>query len=284
MTKRFPVTLSLIGLALTSPGCQHAAKPYGLHDAPWSSETFEICNLGADGLRPVLFEPDIDEGTSLTINQAHTELIFVPKSTLEDGSIQSASLQEVVIDNGIVEDRSVTLREQYVGYLNSKDEWVDKTGRPVTKKKNFKRLKGSDNPPSISREITKHVTFSDTELRERDFALRESLRAVPNCTYHLDSGSRKAIEETTYYDYGLNNGYVCSNEKGYEPGTHYNFSKTESRYVVDRPDGGAFYLKMPDGEIKTYGSNFDFQKTGFSNSNGDPVCDWKTLRERLEAQ
>ena len=253
-----------------------SADGFTLDNAPWSDETFEVCETPMlNGLRPVIFEPKFELGEASTPYQT-TRLSY--NFNAETGK---PILTEIIIPG---QARFVFLKEQYVGFLNGSNQWVDKNGAPVSNKSQF--VKHIGDMKQGTKEIFPEITdLPGNDAYEKfDNAIekaKKELQEMPDCTTHY-AGAYDIVEETVVRKYGPNNPMICDRVEGYKISDVLDHTIKADRQVVSMPDGGAHLIQLPGGEIKEYGSiYFDHLLEQISNH---PNCDWKSYEDRLAEQ
>jgi len=233
---------------------------FAFNTEPWSDQEFEICPVpNDDGLRAVLFKPEIEEW-SYTLEVLPT----IELKATRDGVI------ETVVSNK-KQFPAYHLVEQKIGYLNEKNEWVDKYGNGIRDLDSFERISGEKVQPTATGSYESYAYKANLEL-ENAAALSKIHYEAP-CTV-FSVGHFDKLESETHFDFGKNNPYGCGLEASFKRSQKFNYTSKTSRPVVSRPDGSQYYLKLPSGEIKTYGW------TGIEylyNDDGVFLCDWKDL-------
>lgn len=255
--KHFMWAIILLGFA---PSATAQDKGYTLDTAPWSNQNYEVCQTPNDkGLRAVIFEPEIETWSYTEDGPPITDL----KAT-KDGII------EVVVSNQ-KQRPAYYLRSQKIGYLDDKNTWVDENGQNILSLGSFKTVKGEKSEPSLIGSYEKLIYKANID-REHAAAL-EKIHYEPPCTvfsiWFLDE-----YEAEIRYEFDQNNPYQCDTDAGLKRSQKFNYVDKVSRPVVSMPDGTSYYIKYPDGEIKTYGW------TGFERLYKEDksfICDWNDL-------
>ena len=248
------------------------SQSYDLENAPWSDENFEVCPVPSlHGLRSVIFEPVLETGTTYIPHQPKLHFQF----NSETGEPQ---IVEKMKDTPA---EFIFLREQYVGFIDRNNRWVDENGKPATSKMDFQKHTGDKDLGTML--VWPDVTpLPGKDAYERhDSAVKigkDILAKMPDCTTYMDSGFG-VVSETILNDYGPNNPRVCSLAGGHEIGEQLNSLLTINRRVVEVTDGGFYLARIPGGEIKSFGSIYVELFANLIAQHSS--CQWKSAEERM---
>ena len=223
------------------------ADGYSLTNAPWSGETFEICETPLlNGLRPVIFNPVYEQGESQVSGQStRLEIEFDPDSG-------EPRIVEKVIN---APARYLFLKEQYIGFVDSNDDWVNENGLPVSDKSEFVKHIGDRGQGTKQIWPILEALKGETAYERFDYAIdmaKNELVTAPDCTIHY-TFAYDVVPETVQLEYGPNNPMICDADKGYRVSSILDKTITVQRHVVSMPDGGAHLIRLPGGEIKVFG-------------------------------
>jgi len=235
---------------------------YTLNTAPWSDKEFEVCPLQRDNdLRAVIFEPEIEEW-------AYTEkgLITTKLELYEKG------IREVVVKNE-KQLPAYYLKEQKIGYLDNKNHWVDKSGIQIRNFGQLETISGEKVHPDAKANYEKFVYKANFEL-EHAAAMKKIHYEAP-CTV-FSVGHYDKLESDFHYDFGPNNPYQCDANTGLKRSQKFNYSEKTHRPVACCPDGSNYYVKLPDGEIKTYPGHYPIWEVLYPDDKPQH-CDWNDL-------
>lgn len=246
------------------PSAASENNGYTLDKAPWSNKKFEVCpTLGQNGLRAVIFEPEIEEWSYMLEVLPTVEL----KAT-ENGVAE-------FIANNEKQFPAYFLKGQKIGYIDDKNIWVNKNGIKVTNFDKLNSVSGEKVQPNVKGSYEKYIYKANLEMENA--AAIEKIHYEAPCTVfsvvHFDK-----LESETNYEFGSNNPYECDLEKSFKRSQKFNYTAKVSRPVVSRADGTQYYIKFPSGEIKTYGW------TGIEhlyNQDGSLICDWNDLGQLI---
>lgn len=237
-----------------------------MDNAPWSDETFKICETpNADGLRAVIFEPDLERGTKLIIvTEVDHQLYPAPNEKDGFGEHISYFTREVPASY-------IYLNEQRVAYINSRNRWVDATGHPIQDIEDFEVYQGDRETGAY--EIFHPDDYPILDQEAWDAKNKAFMESAPNCSSQHVMGPMEPVIETVIRDYGTNNPLICSGDGTVVHGDSLNDTYKTYRYVTKYLHSEALYVKGPEGEVHAY---YGMQYSAFNVSNIDPdgVCDW----------
>jgi hypothetical protein len=238
------------------------AKSYGytLQTTPWSTEKFKVCPTPTEnGLRAIIFEAEIEEWSHPV-----TTLLTTRFKASADG------IKEVVVKKEL-NLTAYHLKEQKIGYLDDKNNWVDENGTQINNFGQLKIISGEKTQADAKANYSKFVYKTNIEL-ERAAAIQKIHGEAP-CTV-FSVGHYDKLETETYYDFVPNNPYQCDDDKGLQRNQKLNYTKKSYRPIASIPDGSSYYIKYPGGKIITYGW------TGVEllyDKHGSLICDWNDL-------
>ena len=252
---------------------QANSQSYDLENAPWSDESFEVCPVPSlNGLRSIIFEPVLETGKT-----------FIPKQSSKLYSQFDEETGELqIIEKMInVPAEFIFLKEQFVGFIDQNNRWVDENGNPATSKMSFQKHTGDKDLGTMPIWPDVKPLPGKNAYERHDSAVKRGkdiLAKMPDCTTFMDSGFG-VVSETILNDYGPNNPRVCSPAGGHEIGEQLNSLRTINRRVVELTDGGFYLARIPGGEIKSFGS---IQIELFVNLIAQhSSCEWTSAEERV---
>ena len=257
--KHFMWAFLLLGFA---PNVAAQNTGYTLDTAPWSNQKYEVCSAANEnGLRAVIFEPEIEEWAYRVSNLPMTKL-----EVYENG------MREVVVSS----EKTLPayfLKEQKIGYINKQSMWVDENGVQIINDDQLEIKSGKREQPKTKGSYEKPAYTANFELEYA--AAMDKIHYEPPCTV-FSVGHFHKLESETYFDFGENNPYQCDSNKGLKRGQKFNYSKKFTRPVVCCPDGSNYYVKLPDGEIKIYRAYHPIWEVLYKD-DGSPICEWNDL-------
>lgn len=260
----------LASLILFIVGFNANGQSYNIDNAPWSDETFEVCDTpNTHGLRAVIFEPKIERGTKLiSVTEVDHQLYPAPN---EEDSFHGFG-ETFIRFTREVPASFIYLKEQRVAYLNSRNQWVDTSGLPLKNVKEFEYHQGDRETGAY--EIFHPDEYPDMDHEAWDAKNKAYMDSAPNCSSQHVMGPMEPVIETVVRDYGRNNPLVCSDNGTVVHGDTLNDTYKAYRYVVKHVHGEGFYVKGPDGEVHAF-YGLQYSALNISSIDPDGVCDWK---------
>lgn len=233
-----------------------------LETAPWSDEKYEVCPTPMEnGLRAVIFKPEVEEWNYKVEYPETTKLVAT-----ENG------ISEIVVNN----DQHLPayyLKEQKIGYLDANGIWVDEHGVHVTRFNQLTATFGEKAQPKVQGSQEKQVYKANFE-REHAAAMKKIYYEAP-CTV-FSVGHFDKLESELQYDFGSNNPYQCDAEIGLKRSQKFDYIRKVQRPVVAYTDGSNYYVKFPNGDIKTYRAYHPIWEVLY-REDGSPICEWNDL-------
>ncbi|PHR59782.1 MAG: hypothetical protein COA43_08815 [Robiginitomaculum sp.] len=244
----------------------------------WQGQVYEVCQpTKGSKLRAVVFAPEYETLTKTLLPLSRTEFFVTPshQNTDEAQTPQTFGERVTVDSSAPTQTQYRYLKRQYIGYLNTNDEWVDKNNTPLHDLKNFRKEVGEHTPP-------KNIPFEQISMRESKTNLSKEdikhlllrLEKAPPCTVFA-MPDLWAVTSTTRIDLGKNTPFVCAPENGGIRKKPRQQGPIENREIVIRPDGEMYGYKDGYGVIFAR-ENQRFYQAVTRKYNGK-LCEWNAI-------
>jgi len=141
-------------LLTTACSPNQSASGFKQTTAPWSDQKFEVCpSPNKKGLKIAIFEPIVEEWSYKEAHPLSVEYQVV------DGGVR-----EIIVDPPDMSMPAFHLVEQRIGYIDSKDYWVDEAGNRIIEFDQIDKVSGKKAEPTKIKSSEKLIYKHNFEL------------------------------------------------------------------------------------------------------------------------